>query len=34
MRYKFIAAIMAVLMLAPPFCYANTPEDKEKHIGV
>lgn len=34
MRYKFIAAVMAVLMLVPSFCYANIPEDKAKHIGV
>ena len=34
MRYKLIMMAMAVLLLAPSFCYAGIPEDKQKHIGV
>ncbi len=34
MKKKIMMAVMAVLMLAPSFCYANIPEDKAKHIGV
>ena len=34
MRKKLIAALMAVSMMIPSFCYAGIPEDKQKHIGV
>ena len=34
MRYKFIAAVMAVLFVAPSFCYAGIPADKQKHMAV
>ena len=34
MKKKIMMAVMAVLILAPSFCYANIPEDKAKHISV